>query len=66
MVCGQRSNEENVIAGVPHGVICREDDYEFCRRYIKDENKVISQTIPSRAEYIFDNEELAAVLKLPA
>ena len=40
-----------------------EDDYEFCRRYIKDENKVISQTIPSRsAEYIFDNEELAAVL----
>lgn len=39
-----------------------EDDYEFCRKYIADKNKVISQTIPSRsADYIFDNPELAAV-----
>ena len=39
-----------------------EDDYEFCRRYIADKNKVITQSIPSRsADYIFQNDELAAI-----
>lgn len=39
-----------------------EDDYEFCRCYLADENKVISESIPSRsADFIFQNEKLAAI-----
>lgn len=39
-----------------------EDDYEFCRRYIADPDKVISESIPSRsAHYIFQNDALAAI-----
>ena len=39
-----------------------EEDYDFCRRYIADENKVITESIPSRsAHYIFQNDALAAI-----
>ena len=39
-----------------------EEDYNYCKRYIADKDKVISESLPSRsAEYIFDNEKLAAI-----
>ncbi len=38
------------------------EDYEFCKRYIADENKVITQSLPGRAaDYIFEDERLAAI-----
>lgn len=39
-----------------------EEDYEFCRRYLADDQKVISESLPSRAaEYIFQDPKLAAI-----
>ena len=38
------------------------DAYQFCKRYIADPDKVVSQSIPSRtADYIWKYDDLAAV-----